>query len=175
MTIRKKILDLIINTFPYDNGEDYDITFEIANNAFSPFQQVDYLINGIFKDVNLMNKINSNDLKDEDQIKNKKNQIYTNGKIIYPIYKIKKSNNEESNETGSRDDDDDDSDYYDDNSDVDTNAMDLDDSDDNDDDSDVDDESVDVTEQQNRKRQRYSRRGGKNKKQNRKTKKHSKK
>ena len=157
MTSRKKIMDLIINTFPYDNGEDYDITFQISNNTFSPFQQVDYLINGIFEDVNLMNEINSNTLKDEDQIKNRKNQIYTNGKIIHPIYKIKKSNNEESDETGSRDDYDDDSDDY------------L-------DDSDVDDESDDVIGQQNRKRPMYSsRRGGKNKKQNRKTKKHSKK
>jgi hypothetical protein len=164
MTSRKKIMDLIINTFPYDNGEDYDITFQIANNTFSPFHQVDYLLNGIFKDVNLMNEINSNGLKDNIEIQNRKNRIYTNGKIIHPIYKIKKSNNEESDETGSRDDYDDDSDDY------------PDDSDDYPDDSDVDDESDDVKGQQNRKRPMYSsRRGGKNKKQHRKTKKHSKK
>ena len=161
---KTKIADLLIKIFPHDNEEDYDITFEIANKAFAPFHQVDYLLNGIFKDVGLMNEINSNGLKDNIEIQNRKNRIYTNGKIIHPIYKIKKSNNEESDDTGSRDDYDDDSDDY------------PDDSDDYPDDSDVDDESDDVIGQQNRKRPMYSsRRGGKNKKQHRKTKKHSKK
>jgi hypothetical protein len=160
---KEKIMDLIINTFPYDNGEDYDITFQIANNTFSPFQQVDYLINGIFKDVNLMNDSNLNNLDDKEK-QNRKERIYTNGKIIHPIYKIKKQPNnnikdsEVNNSTVSDDYDDDSHDYP--------------------DDSDVDDESDDVIGQQNRKRPMYSsRRGGnkKNKKQNRKTKKNSKK
>lgn len=160
---KEKIMDLIINTFPYDNGEDYDITFQIANNTFSPFQQVDYLINGIFKDVNLMNDSNLNNLDDKEK-QNRKERIYTNGKIIHPIYKIKKQPNnnikdsEVNNSTVSDDYDDDSDDYP--------------------DDSDVDDESDDVIGQQNRKRPMYSsRRGGnkKNKKQNRKTKKNSKK
>jgi len=99
--------DLIIKFFPYDNGEDYHTTFELVNNTFSPFQKVDYLIHGIFEEVGLMNKINSNTLKDEGEIKNEKNKIYTNGKMIHPIYKIKKSNNEE------RDSIDDDHDVYD--------------------------------------------------------------
>jgi hypothetical protein len=168
---KTKIADLLIKIFPHDNEEDYDITFEIANKAFAPFHQVDYLLNGIFKDVGLMNEINSNGLKDNIEIQNRKNRIYTNGKIIHPIYKIKKSNNEESDETGSRDDYDDDSDDYPDDSDDYP-----DDSDDYPGDSDVDDESDDVKGQQNRKRPMYSsRRGGKNKKQHRKTKKHSKK
>ena len=84
----EKIMDLIIKTYPHDNEDHYDITFEIANNTFSPFQQVDYLINGIFKDVNLMNEINSNKLENEEEQKNRKERIYTNGKIIHPIYKI---------------------------------------------------------------------------------------
>ena len=167
---KEKIMDLIINTFPYDNGEDYDITFQIANNTFSPFQQVDYLINGIFKDVNLMNDSNLNNLDDKEK-QNRKERIYTNGKIIHPIYKIKKQPNNnikdsEVNNSTVSDDYDDDSDDY------------PDDSDDYPDDSDVDDESDDVIGQQNRKRPMYSsRRGGnkKNKKQYRKTKKNSKK
>ena len=158
---KEKIADLLIKIFPYDNGEDYDITFQIANNTFSPFQKVDYLINGIFEDVRLMNVINSNDLKDEKQIKNRKERIYTNGKIIHPIYKIKKSNNEESDANEERDVDDKERD-------VDDEEVD-DKSDESEEVYDDDVESIST---------RRSKRGGgnkKNKKQHRKTKKHSKK
>jgi len=165
---KEKIADLLIKIFPYDNGEDYDITFQIANNTFSPFQKVDYLINGIFEDVRLMNVINSNDLKDEKQIKNRKERIYTNGKIIHPIYKIKKSNNEESDANEERDVDDKERDVDDKERDVDDEEVD-DKSDESEEVYDDDVESIST---------RRSKRGGgnkKNKKQHRKTKKHSKK
>ena len=87
---KEKIADLLINVYPDDNEKDYDITFKIVNNAFAPFHQVDYFLNGIFKDVNLMSEINSNGLKDDKKIQNRKNRIYTNGKIIHPIYKLNK-------------------------------------------------------------------------------------
>ena len=169
MPSREKLLDLIIKIFPHDNEEDYDITFEIVNKAFAPFHQVDYLLNGIFKDVELMNEINSNKLDNEEEKKNRKERIYSNGKIVHPIYKINnKSNNEDYSIYG---DEDDSIDGYEDYS--------NDEDDSNEDDSNEDDSNEDdSTIQQNRKRRRYSsNRGGnkKNKKQHRKTKKHSKK
>ena len=161
MPSREKLLDLIIKIFPHDNEEDYDITFEIANKAFAPFHEVDYLLNGIFKDVNLMSDINSNKLDNEEQKKNRKERIYSNGKIVHPIYKINnKSNNEDDSIYG----DEDDSIYGDEDDSI---------------DGDEDDSSEHYsTRQQNRKRRRHSLKEGgnkKNKKQHRKTKKNSKK
>ena len=169
MPSREKLLDLIIKIFPHDNEEDYDITFEIANKAFAPFHEVDYLLNGIFKDVNLMSEINSNKLDNEEQKKNRKERIYSNGKIVHPIYKI---NNKSNNEDDSIDGDEDDS--------IDG---DEDDSIDGDEDDSIDGDEDDgiehySTRQPNRKRRRHSLKEGgnkKNKKQHRKTKKNSKK
>ena len=173
-TNKKKIADLLIRIFPYDNGEDYHTTFELVNNTFSPFQQVDDLMKGIFEDVGLMNEINSNDLKDEKQIKNRKERIYTNGKIIHRIYKIKKSNNKESN-VDEENDANEESDQEDSRDDYDRNEVD-DESEGHDNESEeVYDDDVESM-RPNRPRSSKRRGGNKNnKKQNRKTKKHSKK
>ena len=185
-TNKEKIADLLIRIFPYENGDDYHTTFELVNNTFSPFQQVDYLLNGIFKDVDLMNDSNSKNLKDETEIKNRKEQIYTNGKIIHPIYKINKKSNAnvvesvDDNNDNDNDDDDDENGGDDDENGGDDDENGGDDEERYDDDEErYDDYGYDDDEdrEQPKKRKRSSRRGGntKNKKQHRKTKKHSKK
>ena len=180
---KEKIADLLINVYPDDNEKDYDITFKIVNNAFAPFHQVDYFLNGIFKDVNLMSEINSNGLKDDKKIQNRKNRIYTNGKIIHPIYKLNKKRIDKVVSDDNDNDNDDDSIYGDEDYSIygdedDSIDGDEDYSNDEDDSNEDDSNEDDSTIQQNRKRRRYSsKRGGnkKNKKQHRKTKKHSKK
>uniref|UniRef100_A0A6C0HAG7 Uncharacterized protein n=1 Tax=viral metagenome TaxID=1070528 RepID=A0A6C0HAG7_9ZZZZ len=78
----RKTMNLIIKKYPHkvkdDTNKSFDVTFEIANNTVSPFQSVDYFINGIYETVGVMGDVNSNG----------KNQIFKYDKTPIPIDKL---------------------------------------------------------------------------------------
>jgi hypothetical protein len=81
-TNNSKIMDLIIKKYPHkvkdENNENFDVTFEIANNTVSPFQSVDYFINGLYETVGVMG----------DAEEKQKGQIFKYDKTSIPIDKL---------------------------------------------------------------------------------------
>ena len=78
----RKTMELIIKKYPHkvkdENNKNFDVTFEIANNTVSPFQSVDYFINGIYETVGVMDDADSNG----------KDQIFKYEKTPIPIDKL---------------------------------------------------------------------------------------
>lgn len=75
-----KEMELIIKKYPHKvrDENNFDVTFEIANNTVSPFQSVDYFINGIYETVGVMG----------DAEEKQKGQIFEYKKNSIPIDKL---------------------------------------------------------------------------------------
>jgi hypothetical protein len=62
-----KEMELIKRQYRNKDKKIIDVTFEIANNTLSPFQSVDYLINGVFETVGTMGDDDSIKLTDQNK------------------------------------------------------------------------------------------------------------